>query len=195
MGPEGYFALVSYLPHQLASCLTQIRKHFGMSARSEPHVTVLPRRPLARDLEKASRHALNVLSGFPAFQVELSSVQLFAETNVLYLGISRGRSNLETLHAALNTGQLAHKEEFEFLPHLTLGGPVQDGEALQVHAQVAAEWEGADCPRSFLAGEIVCLWQAPDSDPGCWQPIWCHKLNAATEALKPAASAAVVSRR
>ena len=49
---------------------------------------------------------------------------MFPETNILYLAIAGGSEKLHELHDALNSGLLAHKESFDFLPHLTISGVV-----------------------------------------------------------------------
>ena len=51
-------------------------------------------------------------------------MKVFSETNVLYLEISSGNDALHKLHESLNTGLLAHDENFNFLPHLTISGSI-----------------------------------------------------------------------
>ena len=121
----GSFALVSYIPDPLGSFLHDLRRSFPGEHNPQPHITILPPRPLKLPVDAALQRAHNVLLQFAAFEVELSKVRFFPETNVLYLDIAKGNRVLHDLHEALNAGDLDHSEEFEFRPHLTLSGRVE----------------------------------------------------------------------
>ncbi len=197
--PGGLLALVSYIPDPLGSFLQDLRGHLPGMSNPEPHITLLPRRPLLQaaiphappPVDSASERALSILGGFTAFEVELSSVHHFAGTNVLYLDISDGSSRLHDLHRALNSGELAHDEEFEFRPHLTLAGPLPDAEVEAAEKRAQAAWSAAPCEKRFLLENVVCLWMSPAGAAGEWRRLWSHRLAAATAR---AASATVRNR-
>jgi 2'-5' RNA ligase len=173
----GSFALVSYLPDPLKSFLHQLRETLPGEANPEPHVTILPPRPLRLGMEAASDLAYNILSQFSAFHVELSNVCSFPETNVLYLDIVQGSEPLYQLHAALNAGDLSHSEEFEFRPHLTLAGAMPAVDLGAARRKAEAAWLSADCPRQFMLDEIVFLWLSPEDGQDEWTRLWSHSLS------------------
>ncbi|HTU48090.1 MAG TPA: 2'-5' RNA ligase family protein [Bryobacteraceae bacterium] len=190
----GQFALVSYIPEPLGSFFYDLRGSLPGESNPQAHVTILPPRPLRVAVDSASEQALRILANFQAFEIELSSVQRFPETNFLYLDIGDGNSLVHDLHDALNTGDLACAEEFEFRPHLTLGGPVAepDVHALQDQAKIA--WLATDHSKRFMLDEIVFLWLNPANRQGEWHRLWSFNLRTKETAMTKAASAALTNR-
>jgi len=172
----GVFALVGYIPDPLGCVLLELRQALPEEDNPQPHITVLPPRPLKLPVDAASKWAREVLRRFSAFDVELSTVSCFSGTNLLYLEVGGGSSRLHDLHNALNTGALEYAEELEFRPHLTLGGPVTAENIEEVQGQVEAAWREVACPRRFTLDEIVCLWLGPDGSPSKWRRLWSHRL-------------------
>ena|ERR1700761_2491552 len=190
----GQFALVSYIPEPLGSFFYDLRESLPGNNNPQAHVTILPPRPLRVAVDSASEQALRVLADFPAFEIELSTVQRFPETNFLYLDIAEGNARVHDLHGALNTGDLACDEEFEFRPHLTLGGPIpeRDVNAHRDRAQVA--WLATGHSRRFTLDEIVFLWLNPANREGEWHRLWSHNLRTKGTAMTKAATAAFTNR-
>jgi 2'-5' RNA ligase len=188
----GSVALVAYLPEPLGSFLRQLRSALPGEHNSDPHVTILPPRVLSIDIENASEHAFNVLQHFASFPVELSQVRSFPDTNILYLDVAEGESQLHRLHAALNAEQLAAAEKFHYLPHLTLGGPIVPEEMGAVTEQIESAWSSIPVETRFYVTEVVCLWQAPNELQREWRKLWTRKLE---QAEGKAAHAGVTSRR
>jgi 2'-5' RNA ligase len=189
----GFFALVTYIPDPLGSFLQELRKTLQGNGSSQAHITLLPPRELKVPVDVASRLVRTILRRFPAFDVELSKVRRFAETSFLYLDLTEGDSLIYELHAALNTGELADPEEFEFHPHLTLGGPVSPGKLDVVQEQAELTWDAAQCSPRFTIDEIVFLWLSPNSSQGEWRRLWTQSLSSAMP-RSSAASAAVSTR-
>lgn len=190
----GSFALVSYIPEPLGSFLDGLRRTLPGETNPQAHITLLPPRPLRSPVEAASERALQVLSGFPPFEVEFSTVGSFPHTNFLYLEIGDGNSLVHALHDALNTGDFEHQEQFEFQPHLTLGGPVPASHLTSAQDQAETAWLAARHPRRFTLDEIVFLWSSPDSTDGEWHRLWSYNLRTGATAKTKAASAAVTNR-
>lgn len=190
----GQFALVSYIPEPLSSFFNDLRSALPGDRNPQAHVTILPPRALRLPVDSASEQSQRILSNFPAFEIELSTVQRFPETNFLYLDIADGNSRVHDLHDALNTGELASAEEFEFRPHLTLGGPIPKTDLNAVQAQTQAAWLAAAHPRRFVLDEIVFLWLNPASPEGEWHRLWSYNLRTKGPAMTRAASAAFTNR-
>ncbi len=190
----GSFALVSYIPDPLGSFLHGLRQTLPGEGNPQPHITILPPRPLKLAAEAASQQAQNILLQFPAFEVELSKVRSFPGTNMLYLDVSEGNSALHDLHTLLNAGDLDHSENFDFRPHLTLGGPVPSQDLLSVQRRIEAAWLSSDCPRRFTLDEVVFLWLNSQIAQREWQRLWSHRLSTKETIHARAARAGVTAR-
>ncbi len=191
--PWGSFALVSYIPDPLGAFLEELRDNLPGNDDLQAHITVLPPRPLKVPLESASKSIHSILSRVPEFEVELSRVRRFKATNFLYLDLSEGDALVHDLHNALNTGDLADIEEFEFRPHLTLGGPVTPEALDAAQRQAEVSWESAPCSLRFTIDEIVFLWLPPEGPQREWRRVWTQRLGPA-KSHKSAAAAGVTSQ-
>ncbi len=191
----GSFALVSYIPDPLGSLLQRLRQTLPGQDNFQPHITILPPRPLKLPVDVTSELALKTLLSFPDFEVELSKVHLFPETQILYLDIEEGSELIHELHSALNSGDLAHVEAFLFRPHLTLAGPIPHADLQTLRQQIEAAWTAAQCPRRFLLSEIVFLWLPPGTAPREWSRLWSRTLSGTGNRSMQAASAATMYRR
>jgi 2'-5' RNA ligase len=172
----GSFALVAYIPDPLGSFLNSLRQILPGEENPQAHITLLPPRPLKSPVEAASLQAQKILAKFQPFSVQLAEVCTFPETNVVYLEISDGSAKLHELHNALNCGDLAHDEDFEFKPHLTLSGPVGLREVGQVRTEAAAVWRSSDTCPTLEIREAVALWQPAKGSQNDWQRLWSHEL-------------------
>lgn len=174
----GAFALVSYIPDPLGSFLEGLQQF--LPAQVQPHITILPPRPLKLPVEAASKSARKILREFPPFYVKLSRVCYFPGTNFLYLDVAEGNTLLRKLHQALNTGDLVYPEHLEFRPHLTLGGPVGLERLPAFQQQIETAWRSAWQPRRFRLSEIVGIWVSPTAPQGEWHRLWSHHLRIRT---------------
>lgn len=175
--PErGSFALVSYIPEPLGSFLRSLRRELPGDENPQAHITLLPPRPLRASVDLVSREAQTVLSGFHPFTVQLSEVKVFPETNILYLDISEGNKMLHKMHEALNTGVLEHDESFDFLPHLTMSGPVPPHDIARFRAQAKQAWRKYKGATTFAVNEVVALWQPLYTSPDDWNRVWTQRL-------------------
>jgi 2'-5' RNA ligase len=172
----GSFALVAYIPKPLGAFLQSFRDRLPGNEKPEAHITVLPPRPLKGPLRMASDIAKGILSGFHPFPVTLSGVKAFKETNLLYLEIASGSDTLHRLHDTLNTGILTHEENFEFLPHLTISGPVPFDRLAKVKKAAAQAWKKHEGKKSFDVTEVVALWQPLNGSWDDWSRLWEQKL-------------------
>jgi 2'-5' RNA ligase len=171
----GLFALVSYVPDPLGSFLSELRRSLPGDENPQPHITILPPRPLLLPAETAWLEAKDKLQGRLQFEVELGEVRLFAETNILYLALSDGSSELRDLHTLLNADSLYHDERFEYSPHLTLSGP-GNGRTESEHSRAQHDWRASGLARRFTIADIVFLWQSAETRDKQWQRLWTYRL-------------------
>jgi 2'-5' RNA ligase len=150
------FALISYLPEPLAGFLNSLRCELVPRCLAKTHVTVLPPRPLAAGLPETAWHDLSdALDSFPPFRVELTSIEIFQGTNVIYLSIGTGCRELEEMHAALNRGPLQFDEPFVYHPHVTLAQQLlpEQVEAAVTHAR--SRWREFPYSHSFTVDRLT----------------------------------------
>jgi len=122
------FALVSYLPGELAALLDEIRHDFAPESRAKAHVTILPPRPLIEfpgeapgTAALAAMDELKIrLQEFPPFNVELGESEILEGTQVIYVSIQNGFAELERMHSVLNTGRVVFREPYPYHPHVTI---------------------------------------------------------------------------
>lgn len=174
--PWGAIALVSYVPDPLQSFLAAMRQLFPGNADPQPHITFLPPRPLRQPVQGAAASIHQTLDRFDRFDVELSNVCHFPETNFIYLDIRQGNKSIRQVHSALNSGELQYSERFEFRPHLTLGGPYQECELEEVKSKAEAAWRSRQIEARVPIDSLVCLWLPPYSRWRDWRRLWSHHL-------------------
>jgi len=150
------FALISYLPEPLGGFLNSLRCELVPRCQAKTHVTVLPPRPLATGVPEAAWRDLNdLLDSFPPFRVELTSIEVFPGTNVIYLSVGAGYRELEKMHAELNRGPLKFREPFEYHPHVTLAQDLKPEQVDAALAHARARWREFPYSRSFTVDRLT----------------------------------------
>jgi 2'-5' RNA ligase len=123
--------------------------------RPHAHVTILPPRPISADPEIAIETARSLITDFAPFQIEIGEVQMFAATDVVYLGIARGQAELAHMHRVLNTGPLYYDEPFPYHPHITLAQDLSHEQSLELFSVARRRWAEFPHPRVFNAEVLV----------------------------------------
>src|SRR5436190_22525291 len=106
------FALVVYIPDPLGGFLDDLRRELVPGCLPHAHVTILPPRPLGQDIGAAIEQARSIVSEFAPFEIVAGEVEIFPETDVVYIGIKQGEREMREMYHALNQGALAFKEPF-----------------------------------------------------------------------------------
>ena len=145
----GWFALVSYIPDPLARFLDDLRIELVPNSKPKAHVTVLPPRPHHSDIETAVQHITHVCRDFSPFEVELGEMEIFKESQVVYLALRKGIEPLHELYRSLNCDGLAYRECFAYHPHITIAQDIAAGDAGRIAAIAAERWAKYDGPRKF----------------------------------------------
>ncbi len=85
------------------------------------HLTILPPRPL-QGTENAALQVLERICGAEEpFEVSLGDVETFIPvTPTVYIRVDAAAARMRELHSKLNTEALAFKEEWPYIPHLTI---------------------------------------------------------------------------
>jgi 2'-5' RNA ligase len=176
MQTQNFFTLVSYTPEPLRSWLLDLRQDLGVHVSSEPHITILPPRPLSTTVEQARDRITAVLSRWRGFDVQLYAVRAFPETRVLYMDVSDGADAMRELHAQLNCAEFAHAELYPFHPHVTIGGPIEPENLDRMARKASEAFERTICPCRFQINDVALVSIQPGDMEPEWRRVWTWTL-------------------
>src|SRR5689334_21316670 len=145
------FALVIYIPDPLGKFLDDLRRELVPHYNPHAHVSVLPPRPLSVEWQQASEKARRVLELCAPFEVQLTEVEAFPLTDVIYLGVGAGASELRNLHAAIGNGEFCFEEPYPYCPHVTLAQEIPHECVPEVQELARRRWREFKGERSFRA--------------------------------------------
>jgi 2'-5' RNA ligase len=159
------FALVSYIPEPLAGFLDKLRQELVPNCFLRAHVTILPPRPICSSPEGAWETVRTLAPLFQPFEVEMTQVQVFPVSDVIYVEIGGGREELVNMHAVLNSeGFLCH-EPYPFHPHVTLAQDLKGDEVDELARVARARWDECTLPKKFLVDKVVFV---QNTRRNCW---------------------------
>jgi 2'-5' RNA ligase len=143
------FALVSYIPESLAKFLDQLRTELVPNCFLRAHVTILPPRPIESTREKACEELRDATFSLEPIDVELSSLEIFPQSDVIYIAVGRGHEDLKRMHDKLNTASLAYQEFYDFHPHVTLAQNLTPDQVDELSEVARRRWADHTGTRSF----------------------------------------------
>jgi 2'-5' RNA ligase len=151
---KNIYALVIYIPDPLGQFLDDLRRDLVPGCIPRAHVTVLPPRLLAEP-EAAADQVRRGSAGFAPFELELGRIAIFQATDVIYLELARGSSELREMYGSLNGGALAYKEPFPYHPHVTLAQGLLPEHVEELHQTAVRRWAEFAHARSFRAERVT----------------------------------------
>jgi 2'-5' RNA ligase len=171
------FALVTYIPDPLGRFLDDLRKELVPGCLPHAHVTILPPRSLSSPAELASEQVSLATMDMASFEVDPGDVEIFESTQVVYIGLRSGISELAEMHERLNVDHLWFNEPFVYHPHITLAQELPAGTAGQVAELAAKLWREYSGPRKFPVETLSFV----QNVGGCkWRDLSYHPLMAQT---------------
>lgn len=159
------FALVIYIPGPLGTFLDDLRRELVPHYNPHAHVSVLPPRPLAVDWQTASSQARALTGGWSPFEVQLTKIDKFPITNVIYIEVGSGEHELRRMHLAMNQTDLAFEEPFSYHPHITLAQEIAYDRVAEVQELAERRWQEFQGPRSFRADRAAFV---QNTMGNCW---------------------------
>jgi 2'-5' RNA ligase len=151
------FALVIYVPDPLGCFLDGLRRELVPHDNPHAHVSVLPPRALTVEWPVASAQVRALTDTWTPFAIELTEIQVFPVTDVVYIELGSGASELRRMHTAMNRRVLEFAEPFEYHPHLTLAQEIGREEVASVRETALRRWSEYRGPRSFRAERAVLV--------------------------------------
>lgn len=169
------YALVAYLPEPLGSFFDNLSKELVPGCKPRSHITLLPPRHLSGTLQEAQATLRKVTADLEPFELEITSIEIFDVTSVVYADIGQGRNHLLDIHRRLNVNALHFTEQFAFHPHITLAidATADDIPDLVEHAR--EEWAAYPHPRRFLVDNLHLVHNVA---LGNWEDVSMYPLSA-----------------
>jgi len=166
MPPEerlNVFALVTYIPGPLGQFLDDMRRELVPGCNPHAHVSLLPPRPLAVDWPVASEQVSRILNSWNPFEIELTGIDVFPVTEVIYLAVGRGAAELRQVHRAMNAGPLEFEEPFSYHPHITLAQELPRDKVAATSELARRLWDEYTGPRRFTADHAAFVQNSLDN--------------------------------
>jgi len=148
------FALVSYIPDPLASFLDRLRQELVPNCFLRAHVTILPPRPICTSPEAAWEMVRNLAPQFAPFDIEMTHVEVFPVSDVIHVGIGRGREEMEHMHAEMNNDGLNFAEHYPYNPHITLAQDLKGDEVDELARVARTRWNESKIPKTFRVDKV-----------------------------------------
>src|SRR5271168_2222098 len=148
------FALVSYIPEPLAGFLDGLRQELVPNCFLRAHVTILPPRPICSSPEAAWGTVRTLAPRFAPFDVEMTQVEVFPVSDVIYVAIGRGREEMERMHAGMNSEGLKFAEPYPYHPHITLAQDLKGDEVDELARVARQRWAECTLPKTFRVEKL-----------------------------------------
>jgi 2'-5' RNA ligase len=155
LGRINSYALVSYVPEPLAGFLDQLRRELVPNCFLSAHITILPPRPLSSPPESAWNNIRALTPHFSPFDVELTAVEVFPISDVIYVAVGAGSDRLREMHAVFNSNGLCFKEQYPFHPHVTLAQELKPDELDELIRVAHERWAELPHPHTFRVDKVV----------------------------------------
>ena len=122
MDPLQRYALVAYVKNQVGEFVEKLRKELHPELpHLAAHVTLLPPRLLQGPESGALETLRQYCEQVEPFEVSLGEVETFIPvTPTVFIRVAHAAYRMRELHDLLNINALAHREEWPYMPHLTI---------------------------------------------------------------------------
>ena len=122
MTPTRRYALVAYVRNPVGEFVEHLRQELHPELPHLPaHLTLLPPRCLQGGELSALAMLEEVCSQVNPFEITLGDVETFVPvTPTVFIRVAHAAYRMRELHDRLNTKALAAKEEWPYMPHLTI---------------------------------------------------------------------------
>ena len=160
------YALVAYIKNPVAGFIENLRRELHPDLpHLAAHVTILPPRSLSGTQTEALQVLEDVCAATDPFEISLDDVQtFFPDTPTVYIRISHAELIYE-LHNRLNVGVLAFREEWPYVPHLTIVKMATQLPAKRAFALACERWSRYGGTRRILLESLTFV---REQEPDIW---------------------------
>jgi len=136
------YALVAYVRSEAGEFAERLaRELHPQSVHLSAHLTILPPRTLPGSEASALRWIEDVCGHAASFEVTLGEVETFLPTTpTVYIRVTQSAAQMADLHKRLNIGALAFREEWPYVPHLTIAKLDLESEAHAAFEMAKHRW-------------------------------------------------------
>jgi 2'-5' RNA ligase len=150
MASQQRYALVAYVKNQVGEFVERLRKELHPELpHLAAHVTLLPPRLLHGTEPSALETLEHYCPTVEPFEVSLGEVETFIPvTPTVFIRVAHAAYRMRELHDLLNTNSLACKEEWPYMPHLTIVKMGAEDQAQHAYRTARTRWsefEGNRC--------------------------------------------------
>lgn len=161
------YALVGYVRGPAGEFVENLRRELHPDLpHLAAHLTLLPPR-LLHGAESSALQLLERICGeAEPFEVALGDVETFTPaTPTVYIRVSQGASRMSELHDQLNTQALECREEWPYIPHMTIA-KMAPGQPVENASKIARErWAGYTGNRRILLERLSFV---REDGQNCW---------------------------
>jgi 2'-5' RNA ligase len=161
------YALVAYVKSPAGEFVENLRRELHPELpHLAAHLTILPPRPL-HGTEAAALQTLERICGNEEpFHVTLGAVQTFVPiTPTVFIRIDADASRMCELHRKLNIEELQFKEEWPYIPHMTIAKMSAEQPARAAFELARERWANYPCSRRILLERLTFV---REDAQNCW---------------------------
>jgi 2'-5' RNA ligase len=164
------FALVAYITSPVGEFVESLRRELHPDLpHLAAHLTILPPRPL-HGTESSALHTLERLcEQVEPFEINLGKVETFIpDTPTIYIGVDHTATRMRELHDQLNTQSLASREEWPYIPHLTIAKMASEPHARDAFKVARERWAHYRGSRQVLLERLTFV---REREQDCWEDV------------------------
>jgi 2'-5' RNA ligase len=171
------YALVAYVRNSVGKFVENLRRELHPElSHLAAHVTVLPPRQLNGSESAAVEALTNICKHIEPFEASLGEMETFIPaTPTVFIRVCHAAQRLRDLHDQLNVNGLATKEEWPYMPHMTIIKVPTEEQAQQAYLAARKRWDSFREPRTIQIERLTFVREERDL----------HWLDLATVPLGP----------
>jgi 2'-5' RNA ligase len=158
------YALVAYVRNPVGKFVESLRKELHPELpHLAAHVTVLPPRPLHGTESAAVETLSGICNHVEPFEASLGEMETFIPaTPTVFLRVCHAAQRLRDLHDQLNVGGLATKEEWPYMPHMTIIKVASEEQAQKAYLTARKRWDNFREPRTIQIEKLTFVREERD---------------------------------
>jgi 2'-5' RNA ligase len=161
------YALVAYVKSSAGEFVENLRRELHPDLpQIAAHLTILPPRPLYGSESSALELLQRICGQEEPFSVTLGCVETFIPaTPTVFIRIDADARRMSALHEKLNVEMLEFKEEWPYIPHLTIVKMSAQQPAQAAYETARQRWEDYEGSRRILLERLTFV---REQSPNCW---------------------------
>jgi 2'-5' RNA ligase len=160
------YALVAYVRGPAGELVESLRRELHPEVpHFAAHLTILPPRPLLDTESSALQQLERVCSQEEPFEVQLGPVETFVPITPTVFICVDSVSRMCALHKRLNEGVFAFKEEWPYIPHLTIAKMNSEQLAKSAFEIASQRWNQFQGSRRVLVEKLTFV---REDAQNCW---------------------------